>query len=150
MRTREAIYHHTQVGRLMPALTVGAVAIVVVSVAVAARSVFVLLPLLLVALIAMVFSTMTIEVINGELRHHFSFGFWLKRVQLDEIESAAAATSSWIEGWGIRATFRGMLYNVSGTRAVEVRLRSGRQFRLGTDEPEVLLAALRQAGVPTA
>ena len=149
MRTREAIYHHTQVGRTIPALTALGVAIVLVVTAVAARNALVLLPLLLVALIVTVFSTMTIEVIDGELRYHFSFGFWNKRVPVDEIESAAATTSSWLEGWGIRVTFRGMLYNVSGTRAVEVRLRSGRQFRLGTDEPEVLLAALRQAGVPT-
>jgi hypothetical protein len=36
-----------------------------------------------------------------------------------------------------------MLYNVSGTNAVEIKLRSGRRFRIGTDEPEALARALR-------
>jgi hypothetical protein len=53
------------------------------------------------------------------------------------------ARSNWREGWGIRVTSRGMLYNVSGTGAVEVRLRSGERFRLGSDEPETLLRAIR-------
>ena len=112
------------------------------------RPVFLLTLLPLVALAA-VLATLTIEVDETELRHHFGLGFWRKRVPLDEIVDATRTTSTWIEGWGIRLTFRGMLYNVSGTDAVEFRLRSGRRFRLGTDEPDVLLAALRQAGVPT-
>jgi hypothetical protein len=38
-----------------------------------------------------------------------------------------------------------MLYNVSGMDAVEIHLRSGQHFRIGTDEPELLAAALRMA-----
>jgi hypothetical protein len=38
----------------------------------------------------------------------------------------------------------GWLYNVSGLRAVEVGLKSGRKYRVGTDEPERLEAALKQ------
>jgi len=41
-----------------------------------------------------------------------------------------------------------MLYDVAGTRAVEIRLRSGERFRFGTDEPEKLIAAIRAGGVP--
>jgi hypothetical protein len=41
-----------------------------------------------------------------------------------------------------------MLYDVSGTKSVEVHLRSGTSFRLGSDEPERLLAAIRASGVP--
>jgi hypothetical protein len=47
-----------------------------------------------------------------------------------------------MEGWGIRITTRGMLYNVSGRDAVEIRLDDGRRFRLGTDDPNGLVAAL--------
>jgi hypothetical protein len=36
-----------------------------------------------------------------------------------------------------------MLYNVSGRDAVEIQLDDGRRFRLGTDDPEGLVAALR-------
>ena len=42
-----------------------------------------------------------------------------------------------------RVTMRGMLYNVSGRDAVEIRLDTGRRFRLGTDDPDGLVAALR-------
>jgi hypothetical protein len=40
-----------------------------------------------------------------------------------------------------------MLYNVSGTDAVEIELRSGRRFRIGTDEPKVLAQAIQTATV---
>lgn len=95
-------------------------------------------------LVGWLFSSLTIEVAGGELRSHFGPGFWRKRVPLADIESAAVVPSRWWEGWGIRVTPRGMLYNVSGTGAVEVRLRSGGRFRLGTDEPESLRRAIER------
>ena len=62
-----------------------------------------------------------------------------------DIAGASLAASRWAEGWGIRATPTGMLYNVSGSGAVEIRLRSGARFRLGSDEPDRLLSALQAA-----
>jgi hypothetical protein len=38
-----------------------------------------------------------------------------------------------------------MLYSVSGLSAVEISRHDGGRFRLGTDEPERLTAALRLA-----
>jgi hypothetical protein len=108
-----------------------------------------LTPLWLVAIIllgvAWLFSSLTIEIRAGELRSHFGPGFWRKRVPLAEIADAELAPSRWWEGWGIRHTTRGWLYNVAGTGAVEVRLRSGGRFRLGTDEPDALRDAIRGA-----
>jgi len=91
------------------------------------------------------FSSLTVEVSDGELRFHFGPGFWRKRFALSEIVGADVTRSSAWEGWGIRITPRGMLYNVSGKEAVEVHLRSGQRFRIGTDEAEVLAEALRRA-----
>jgi hypothetical protein len=142
------LYHHTQRGRLLPILAVVG-ALVIAGVLAAAHQPLVILTLLPILGIVGVFSTMTIELDETELRHHFGLGVWHKRVPLSEVVDATRTTSYWLEGWGIRITMRGMLYNVAGTDAVEIRLRSGRRFRLGTDEPDVLLAALRQAGVPT-
>jgi hypothetical protein len=101
--------------------------------------------LLVILLGSLLFSSLTITIGDGALMSHFGFGFWRKRFPLTDIADAAAATSSWVEGWGIRATPNGMLYNVSGTRAVEVHLRSGSRFRLGSDEPDDLLRALKAA-----
>ena len=37
----------------------------------------------------------------------------------------------------------GWLFNVSGLQAVEIFLRSGKKYRIGTDEPERLVEAIR-------
>ncbi len=50
--------------------------------------------------------------------------------------------TTFLQGWGIHYTSRGWLYNVSGFRAVAVKLKSGKQFLLGTDEPAQLRAAI--------
>jgi hypothetical protein len=47
-----------------------------------------------------------------------------------------------IEGRGIHLTSRGWLYNVSGFQAVEIHLKRGKRFLLGSDEPEKLVMAL--------
>jgi hypothetical protein len=50
----------------------------------------------------------------------------------------------WYYGWGIRFISNGMVYNVSGFDAVEIALADGRRVRLGTDEPDAVIAALAQ------
>lgn len=40
------------------------------------------------------------------------------------------------------------MYNVAGYDAVELELRSGRVFRIGTDEPDALLAAIERVRPP--
>jgi len=99
----------------------------------------------LLVLSAVLFASMTVEISDGELRFHFGPGFWRKRYPLAEIVAAEVTKSSWWEGWGIRITPRGMLYNVSGTDAVEIKLRSGHSFRIGTNDAEKLAEALRNA-----
>jgi len=48
-------------------------------------------------------------------------------------------------GWGIIRIRNGWLYSVSGTAGVEVTLKSGKKFRIGTDEPDTLRQAIMQA-----
>jgi len=93
-------------------------------------------------LLAWVFSSLTIAVTDRELVSYFGPGVWSRHVTLGDIATAERTTSSPLEGWGIRFTPRGMLYNVAGTDAVDVRLATGQHFRLGTDDPDGLLAAL--------
>lgn len=93
--------------------------------------------------VAWLFSSLTIELDDRALVHYFGPGFWRKRVPLADISGVERATSTALEGWGIRITPSGMLYNVAGRDAVEIRLANGRRFRLGTDDPDGLAAALR-------
>jgi hypothetical protein len=68
-----------------------------------------------------------------------------KTVRIEDIQSAEVVENPWYAGWGIRITPQGMLYNVSGFQAVEMRMKNGSRFRLGTDEPESLQGAILQA-----
>jgi hypothetical protein len=139
------VYRHTQVGWwTFGAVVAGALAATVAGLAV--HRPVLLLPAALLLIVAPLLASLTIEVDGGELRHWFGPGVWRKRVSLGEIADAGHVPVRWWEGWGIRVTPRGMLYNVAGTDAVEITLRSGRRFRLGTDEPDALLDALRRAG----
>ena len=88
------------------------------------------------------FSTMTIEISDGFLSWWFGFGLIRKSVPLVHLVRGSLVEIRWYHGWGIHLTSNGWLYNVSGFRAVELRRSDGTSFQLGTDEPEVLLAAV--------
>jgi hypothetical protein len=92
-----------------------------------------------------VFTRLTTRVGSGHLEYHFGAGVWRTRVPLDQMASAAPVRNAWWYGFGIRLTPHGWLYNVWGLDAVEVRLRDGRAFRLGTDDPDALARAIRDA-----
>ncbi len=68
-----------------------------------------------------------------------------RRIEVGEIVAAARVRNSWWHGWGIRKVSRGWMYNNAGRDAIELTLRSGKVFRIGTDQPDELLAALERA-----
>ena len=88
------------------------------------------------------FSSMTIQITDRALRWQFGPGVFRKEVPLAEIKGAEVIATTFLQGWGIHYTSRGWLYNVSGFQAVAFRLKSGKMFLLGTDEPEKLRGAL--------
>ncbi len=96
----------------------------------------------ILAICGFLFSSLTIQVTDRALRWQFGPGLIRKEVPLREIERAEVTETTLLQGWGIHYTSRGWLYNVSGFQAVGVRLKSGKQFLLGTDEPKRLCAAI--------
>lgn len=149
MSDRPILYRHRQVGVVTLAVLV-AVAIVadVAAVAVGAPSAAlasVAITSLLLLIVALVFSSLTVEIDDRELRASFGPGITAKRVALADIAGAEVMPSSFWSGRGVRVTTRGMLYNVSGTGAVEVTLKSGQRFRIGTDEEAELRNAIVHA-----
>jgi hypothetical protein len=141
-------YRHTQLGYVTLTVTLLVALAVAVLPSRSARSVTLGVASLL-AICAVLFSSLTVEITGGELRFHFGPGFWRKRFPLTEVAAANPTRTSWWEGWGIRITPRGVLYNVSGTNAVEIELQSGKRFRIGTDQPDALVQAVRTAiGAP--
>ena len=96
-------------------------------------------------LVVALFSTLTIAIEEDTLHASFGPGLVTKTVRVKEIASARPIPVRWWYGWGIHLTPHGWLYNVSGWQAVEITLRNGRRFCLGTDEPEDLVKAIQEA-----
>lgn len=140
------IYEHRQVGRALTwALGIGAAlfsaAIVNQPRGVLGASLIVGAAFLTTAL----FTSMTVRVTEREMRLWFGPGLIWKTIQIVDIADARAVRNPWWYGWGIHLTPRGWLFNVAGLDAVELELVNRRTLRIGTDEPERLVAAIRQA-----
>ncbi len=138
-------YRHTQRGTLTIALCLAFAALDAVIVWRSGQWSAAVVAVLLVA-VAWLFSSLTVEVGEGELRWYFGPGLWRYRLALAEVETAAAMRNRWWNGFGIRRGPGFRLYNVSGLDAVELRLKSGEIRRIGTDDPRGLEEALRAAG----
>ena len=84
----------------------------------------------------------SLQVIIDEecLRIKFGYGIYKKRFSLSDIRSAKTVKNHRYYGWGIRLWLwpKMWIYNVSGFDAVEIKLKNGKTYRIGTDEPEEL------------
>ena len=98
----------------------------------------------MVVLIAtgLVAARLTVVVDARVVTASFGWGWPRRSIERSEIENAVPVRNSWWHGWGIRKVSRGWMYNNVGRDAIELSLRSGRVFRVGTDQPAELLAAL--------
>jgi len=138
-------YSHEQFGTFMVAFTtILGLAVCLVLVAAGAASVAPAVALVSFVLV-IVFFRLRVEVSPEHLRVRFGMGLVGRTFDVSEIVEVHPARHRWYYGWGIRLTPRGWLYNVSGFDVVEVHMRGGKRFRIGTDEPETLTNALRRA-----
>lgn len=79
--------------------------------------------------------------IDGEyLRIKFGYGIYKKKFLLNEIATVKTVKNHWYYGWGIREWLwpRMWIYNISGFDAVEIIMKNGKIYRIGTDEPKKL------------
>ncbi len=139
-------YSHTQRATLILAVMIGAVVAVAIATVLAGQPYW---PLGIVAAILVVtawlFSSLTIRITPDTICWHFGPGLfhWIR--PLSTIESADRSRSHWWNGWGIRFTGFGWLYNVSGFDILVITLKNGKRFGLGTDDPDGLLEAIQGA-----
>ncbi len=138
-------YRHVQIGWVSVGI-MGVVAILLFEVGLVGTAPRIVLQFVALTLIiaAIVFSYQTIEVTDTEVVSRFALGIMPKRIPLDEITRVEFAPSTWFEGWGIRLTTRGWLYNVSGFGAVEFKMRDGNRMRFGSDDSSNLIAVVQQ------
>lgn len=102
-------------------------------------------PIVIAVITLALFSVLEISLDAQHLTWKFLPGFITKSVPIADVMEAKPTRTSFIYGWGIHYTDRGWLYNVSGLGAVHIRMRGGKQFMLGTDEPAVLADAINRS-----
>lgn len=148
---RTPIYSHRQIGTVV----IGAIGIsVLVMMAVlgravpdasaAARTITIAVGLGIV-LVLFLFGSLTVTVDGETVEVRFGPGLIRKRFATGRIVQATTVRNKWWYGWGIKLTPHGWLYNVSGLDAVELMMGDGRTYRIGTDDPEALAAAINGA-----
>ncbi len=138
-------YRHTQPGWVIVAAFVGTALVLGVVLVALGMPAAAVASVLFVGALGTAFGSLTVTVGGDELRFWFGPGVLRKSLPLRDIRTFRRVRNSWAHGWGIRLYGGGVLYNVSGLDAVEVVLTDGRQLRIGTDEPDRLLEALRAA-----
>lgn len=74
------------------------------------------------------------------IRIKFGWGIYRKKFALKEITSAKTVKNHRYYGWGIKVRFwpKMWIYSVSGFDAVELKMKNGKTYRIGTDEPKKL------------
>lgn len=88
------------------------------------------------------FATLTVEVNEQAINLRFGIGVIRKRFMLQDIEAYRAVKNPWYYGWGIHIIPRGWIFNVSGWEAVELQMKNGRKYRIGSDDVTRLANAL--------
>ena len=138
-------YRHRQTSTVGPVLMLVMLVLIAV-VLIVAGAWPVLVPVAVVLLVvASMTRTLTVVVDDTEVRATMGWGWPQRRVALTDVVSVAVVRNEWWRGWGIRHVPRGWMYNIAGRDAVELELRPGNVFRIGTDDPDGLLVALRSA-----
>jgi hypothetical protein len=138
-------YKHTQVGYWMAGAMVGLAA--VIASRMQSLAIFGVM-CLVTTLASALFGTLTVIVDETSVQVRFGpVGLLRERIAMADVTHARAVRNSPLNGWGMRYISHGRLWNVWGLDAVELQLRNGTRFRIGTDEPEALLRALRAVGI---
>ncbi|MBI2618152.1 hypothetical protein HYW58_01745 [Candidatus Kaiserbacteria bacterium] len=93
------------------------------------------------------FSTLTVFIDEQFLKIRFGWGIFRKKFPLSDIATVKKVKNHWYYGWGIRLWFwpKMWIFNVSGFDAIELTMKNGKIYRIGTDESEKLETAIKQA-----
>ena len=91
---------------------------------------------LTIILIYSLFYGMTTRITADSVRLSFGIGLIRKTIQLSQIISLEIVKNPWYFGWGVRFIPKGMLYNITGTAAIELRfMHANKVVRIGAKHP---------------
>lgn len=88
---------------------------------------------------------LTVRVDRQEIAVRFGFLPFIKRISVAEVETVQRVRNEVRQLWGARPIEGGWLFSVSGLDAVELVMKDGAVFRIGSDRPDELLAAIEAA-----
>ena len=148
-------YKHTQIGYLMLVVTLSVLVLfawVYITASAEPPSVdsgpnFVVSAIMVLILFILAsFATLTASIDENYLRIKFGYGIFAKKFALNQMDSVQAVKNHWYYGWGIRLWLwpKMWIYNVSGFDAVEIIMKNGKIYRIGTDDPNALETAIKQ------
>jgi hypothetical protein len=89
-------------------------------------------------IILSLFSHLTVIGYMNYLEIKFGIGLIRKKFNYQDIRDSSIEKNPWYYGWGIRKIPGGWLYNVSGSESVQLNMKNGKMYRIGTDEPKRL------------
>ena len=140
-------YKHTQIGYLLIFVLLAVILYFGIFLKLAGLDPILVAFLFLILFFLASFVSLKVTVNEKHLRIKFGYGIFTKRFELEKIVSVKAVKNAWYHGWGIRIWFWPYLwiYNISGFDAVEIKMKNGKRYRVGTDEPKKLESALIQA-----
>jgi hypothetical protein len=135
-------YKHTQIGYLL-IVALGAAVLMIGNLAIATKfnlgAIFLLIFMILCLL---VFATLTVEVNDQAITLRFGMGLIRRSFLLQDVQTYRAVKNPWYYAWGIHAIPGGWIFNVSGTEALELHMKNGRKYRIGTDDVQGLANAV--------
>ncbi|MBL7064731.1 MAG: hypothetical protein ISS49_11095 [Anaerolineae bacterium] len=138
-------YQHTQIGYLIIIALAIALLFTVYRITVYGFNWIAFAGLIILGACLVLFATLTVVIEEDVLEIRFGPGVIRKKFPLKDIESCQVVENPWYYGWGIRLTPHGWLYNVSGSYAVEIKMKTGKKYRIGTDVPNDLEKVFRQS-----
>ena len=99
----------------------------------------------LAAVILIYFSTLTVEVNEEVIKISFGAGLIKRKFMRKDIVSYKVIRNKWwCCSWGIHGwPGKGWLYNVSGLDVIELTMKNGMRYLIGTDEPVALYGAVK-------
>ncbi len=150
-KAKEKLYEHTQIGYLIWIIFLAVFLIfsfIFITITIQVGFILpILIFMILILFVLISFSSLNVTLDRNYLTIKFGYGLYKKKFLIKSIKSVKTVRNHWYYGWGIRVWFHPyrIIYNVSGLDAVEIILKTGQIYAIGTDKPKELEKAISKA-----
>lgn len=102
--------------------------------------------MILIVFIVASFISLQVSIDDKYLKIKFWYGIYKRSFLLEDIVSVEKVKNHWYCGWGIRICFwpKRIIYNIAWFDAVEIKMKNGKIYRIGTDESEKLANEIKK------